>query len=184
MELVPGKKVRYVPQPEWGVGHLLDLLEEGSRAMVLFPGRDEPVIVSTRGRKLVPVILEPGDRIRIPGAIAATIVEVLEADEGEDFVHYRWRVDDEEEGTNREDEILPLPPRPDLLSSLEDGRVGGKGSFLLRRDALRLDDERRADALGALLASRVMVRPYQVGVVRALLELSGRSDNPFPIIGR
>ena len=28
-----------------------------------------------------------------------------------------------------------------------------------------LDEERRNDALGALLASRVMVKPHQVGVV-------------------
>ena len=32
-----------------------------------------------------------------------------------------------------------------------------------------LDDERRNDALGALLASRVMVKPHQVGVVQRVL---------------
>src|SRR5439155_11147798 len=34
---------------------------------------------------------------------------------------------------------------------------------------LHLDDERRCDALGALLASRVMVKPHQVGVVQRVL---------------
>ncbi|RMG17273.1 MAG: helicase [Deltaproteobacteria bacterium] len=167
MELRPGKKVRYRLQPEWGIGHLLELSEGGSRALVLFPGREEPVLVSTRDGALEPVVLSPGDRIRIPGAVVATVTEVV--DTGEPLCTYRWRVDDEEEGVSREDEVLPLPPRPDLLSSLEEGRVGSKGAFLLRRDALRLDEERRADALGALLASRVMVRPYQVGVVQRVL---------------
>src|SRR5207302_340284 len=48
-------------------------------------------------------------------------------------------------------------------------RVGDARNFLLRRTALYLDDERRNDALGALLASRVMVKPHQVGVVQRVL---------------
>src|SRR4029077_410845 len=56
-----------------------------------------------------------------------------------------------------------------LISSLKEGRVGDSTHFLLRRGALQLDDERRCDALGALLASRVMVKPHQVGVVQRVL---------------
>jgi len=41
MSFVPGNKVRYLPQPEWGVGHLLELQDEGAKALVLFPARTE-----------------------------------------------------------------------------------------------------------------------------------------------
>ena len=61
------------------------------------------------------------------------------------------------------------PPRSDLLSTLREGRVGEARAFTLRKQALVLDDERRCDALGALLASRVMVKPHQVGVVQRVL---------------
>ena len=49
MAFVPGMKVRYAPQPEWGVGHLVRTLEGGAIAEVLFPGRAQPTLVSTRG---------------------------------------------------------------------------------------------------------------------------------------
>ena len=39
MAFVPGMKVRYAPQPDWGVGHLVRLHQDGSLAEVLFPGR-------------------------------------------------------------------------------------------------------------------------------------------------
>src|SRR5260370_35633129 len=48
-------------------------------------------------------------------------------------------------------------------------RAGDARNFLLRRKALLLDDERRCDALGELFASRVMVKPHQVGVVQRVL---------------
>ncbi|HET6983197.1 MAG TPA: helicase-related protein, partial [Myxococcaceae bacterium] len=56
-----------------------------------------------------------------------------------------------------------------LLTTLREGRVADARAFLLRRQALTLDEERRNDALGALLASRVMVKPHQVGVVQRVL---------------
>src|SRR5260370_7072169 len=48
-------------------------------------------------------------------------------------------------------------------------RAGDARNFLLRRKALLLDDERRCDALGALFASRGMVKPHQIGVVQRVL---------------
>ena len=52
---IVGMKVKYLPQPEWGVGHLLSIEEGGLRAVVQFPGRpnEEPLTVSTRGGALV-----------------------------------------------------------------------------------------------------------------------------------
>jgi ATP-dependent helicase HepA len=61
------------------------------------------------------------------------------------------------------------PPAPDVLAALRAGRVADARAFLLRRQALLLDEERRNDALGALLASRVMVKPHQLGVVQRVL---------------
>ncbi len=68
-----------------------------------------------------------------------------------------------------ESELRAQPPRPDMLTMLKEARVADARGFLLRRSALALDDERRNDALGALLASRVMVKPHQVGVVQRVL---------------
>src|SRR5207244_11055111 len=68
-----------------------------------------------------------------------------------------------------ESELRATAPKPDALAMLREGRVGDAEGFLLRRSALALDDERRNDALGALLASRVMVKPHQVGVVQRVL---------------
>ena len=39
-KLVLGQKVRYVPQPEWGIGHLATLEDEGMKAQVIFPARE------------------------------------------------------------------------------------------------------------------------------------------------
>jgi ATP-dependent helicase HepA len=78
-------------------------------------------------------------------------------------------LDDGSETELPETELRALPPRPDLLAGLKDGRAADAKNFLLRRAALQLDDERRNDALGALLASRVMVKPHQVGVVQRVL---------------
>ncbi len=68
-----------------------------------------------------------------------------------------------------ESEVQAPVPDTDLLSTLREGRVAEARAFLLRRQALTLDEERRNDALGALLASRVMVKPHQVGVVQRVL---------------
>lgn len=169
-KLVLGQKVRYLPQPEWGVGHLLAIDESGARAQVLFPGRDGgPVVVSSRGGALVPHVLQPGDRVRT--ARKGRYATVLREEEGgRGLRRYAFRYEDDGlEDEQPESELLAVPPRPDALALLKEGRVGDASSFLLRRKALRLDDERRCDALGALFASRVMVKPHQVGVVQRVL---------------
>jgi ATP-dependent helicase HepA len=161
-------KVRYAPQPEWGIGHLVALHEDGSKAEVLFPAREGgPVLVSTKGGALQPYQLSVGALIRTtkgrPGAITG------EEPGGRGLRRYTVRYDDGEDDELPESEVRSQAPRPDLLSTLREGRVGDARNFLLRRRALVLDDERRCDALGALLASRVMVKPHQVGVVQRVL---------------
>src|SRR5215472_14706415 len=62
--LVPGMKVRYLLQPEWGVGHLVRTLEDGGVAEVLFSGRAQTTLVSTRGNTLVAHVFASGDRVQ------------------------------------------------------------------------------------------------------------------------
>ncbi len=167
MALVPGMKVRYLPQPEWGVGHLVRLSTDGGKAEVVFPGRPEPTIVSTKAGALVPQPLGTGDRIHTakgrPGLVTG------EVPGGRGLRRYEVRFDDGAEDELPESEVHAEPPPPDVLAALREGRVANARAFLLRRRALRLDEERRNDALGALLASRVMVKPHQVGVVQRVL---------------
>ncbi|NTX65074.1 DEAD/DEAH box helicase family protein [Myxococcus sp. CA051A] len=169
MSLVEGLKVRYLPQPEWGVGHLLSLQEEGAKALVVFPAReDAPVLVSTKGGALVSYPLPPGEPVlTYKGRLALVVAEEPGARGLRRYV-LRY-ADTGEEDELPESEVRALPPRSDLLSTLREGRVGEARAFTLRKQALVLDDERRCDALGALLASRIMVKPHQVGVVQRVL---------------
>lgn len=168
MSLVEGMKVRYLPQPEWGVGHLESLREEGARALVLFPAREEAVLVSTKGGALVPHQLSVGEPIATAKGRRATVVGEEQGGRGLRRYVIRY-ADTGEEDEMPESEVRALAPRSDLLTTLREGRVGDARAFLLRKQALVLDDERRCDALGALLASRVMVKPHQVGVVQRVL---------------
>jgi ATP-dependent helicase HepA len=164
---VPGMKVRYALQPEWGVGHLLRTLDGGAVAEVLFPGRGQPTLVSTRGNTLLPHPFAPGDPVRTGKGRKATVTG--EEPGGRGLRRYVLRYEDGTEDELPESEVHAPPPETDLLTTLREGRVADARAFLLRRQALTLDEERRNDALGALLASRVMVKPHQVGVVQRVL---------------
>ena len=167
MAFVPGMKVRYALQPEWGVGHLVRTFDGGAVAEVLFPGRAQPTLVSTRGNTLIPHPFALGDRVLTGKGRPATITG--EEPGGRGLRRYVIRYEDGTEDELPESEVQSPPPDTDLLSTLREGRVADAGAFLLRRQALTLDEERRNDALGALLASRVMVKPHQVGVVQRVL---------------
>jgi ATP-dependent helicase HepA len=169
MSLVEGLKVRYLPQPEWGVGHLAALQEGGAKAVVFFPAReDSAVLVSTKGGALVPHPLPAGEPVVTVKGRQASVVREEPGARGLRRYVIRY-ADTGEEDELPESELRALPPRSDLLSTLREGRVGDAKAFMLRKQALVLDDERRCDALGALLASRVMVKPHQVGVVQRVL---------------
>ena len=166
---IVGMKVRYLPQPEWGVGHLVGIEEGGARAVVQFPGREngEALTVSARGGALVHATLGEGAAIKTLKGRTGVVLREEEGARG--LKRYAVRFDDGKEDEFPETELRALPPKPDLLTMLKEGRVADAKNFLLRREALQLDDERRNDALGALLASRVMVKPHQVGVVQRVL---------------
>lgn len=166
---VVGMKVKYLPQQEWGIGHLLGLEEHDSRALVQFPAREGegPVLVSARGGALVHETLAAGQPVKTAKGKTGRVEREEEGARG--LKRYVVQLDDGTETELPETELRALPPRPDLLAMLKEGRAADAKNFLLRRTALRLDDERRNDALGALLASRVMVKPHQVGVVQRVL---------------
>lgn len=166
---IVGMKVKYLPQPEWGVGHLVSIEEGGARATVEFPGREngEALTVSTRGGALVHTTLD--DNAAVKTAKGKTGVVAREEEGGRGLKRYAVKFEDGKEDEFPETELRALPPKPDLLTMLKEGRAADAKNFLLRREALQLDDERRNDALGALLASRVMVKPHQVGVVQRVL---------------
>src|SRR5262252_6631223 len=161
-------KVRYLPQPEWGTGHLVRTLDGGLRAQVLFPGREgSATLVSTKGGALVAQQLRVGEAVKIANGKTASVAGEVPGARG--LRRYLLRFEDGTEDEWPESEIQVPPPKPDALTMLREGRVGDAKNFLLRRQALMLDDERRCDALGALFASRVMVKPHQVGVVQRVL---------------
>lgn len=164
-----GMKVKYLPQAEWGTGHLLSLEDEGMRAVVAFPARENgaPILVSTRGGALVHAALNAGEGVRT--AKGKTGVVVREEEGGRGLKRYVITLDDGSETELPETEVRALPPKPDLIAMMKEGRIADGKSFLLRKATLKLDDERRSDAFGALLASRVMVKPHQVGVVQRVL---------------
>lgn len=167
--LLVGMKVRYLPQPEWGTGHLLGFEEEGVRAVVAFPARENgtPILVSAKGGALVHATLVAGDGVRT--AKGKTGVVTQEEEGGRGLKRYSLKLDDGTEDELPETELRALPPKPDLIAVMKEGRIADAKNFLLRRATLKLDDERRNDAFGALLASRVMVKPHQVGVVQRVL---------------
>ncbi len=166
--LEPGQKIRYLPQPGWGVGHVLTLSDEGRRADVRFPEPTGTVRISLKGGKVEPHFFEPGDEVLLDGLPAQILERIDDLGDYDDLATYRCLTEAGEIEISEDRIEAPAPPE-DLLDALRAGRVGRASAFVLRRESLALDDERRADALGALFASRVMVRPHQVGVVQRVL---------------
>lgn len=167
-KLTEGMKVRYLPQPEWGIGHLISLEDGGARGKVLFPARQGgPILVSTKQGVLRPQRLQPGDAVHTTKGQPAVIAGEVEGGRG--LRRYLIRFEDGSEDEWPESELRASVPKPDALTMLRELRAGDARNFLLRRQALLLDDERRNDALGALFASRVMVKPHQIGVVQRVL---------------
>ena len=74
-QLSVGMKVKYLPQPEWGVGHLLSLEDNNTKAQVSFPARDAgaPILVTTRGGTLVHAVLNQGDAVRTKAGLGGVV---------------------------------------------------------------------------------------------------------------
>src|SRR5438874_4653894 len=160
-------KVLHRAQPGWGVGHVVAVSEDAPRLSAQFPGRGE-VILSSRDPQLVRFRFAPGSPVLLVDGTAARVLRPLPGDAG-DFHRYTVEAAGKKPQVRSEADLRAVPPRPGPAEQLASGRWGAPEDFALRSEAVRLDLERRADALGALFASRVYMKPHQVSVAHHVL---------------
>jgi ATP-dependent helicase HepA len=148
-------KLRHRAQAEWGAGDVLAV--EDGQLIVRFAGREgEPIRLSAKSADLARYHFAPGERVR--SAEGEAVIEAVDGDRY--YVSGAWL---------GEAALSPTRPRSEILAMLRERRFTTPANFALRRSVLTLDDERRADALGAMLAARVRVLPHQLGVVQRVL---------------
>src|SRR5438552_3635084 len=160
-------KVLHRAQPGWGVGHVVAVSEDAPRLSAQFPGRGE-VILSSRDPQLVRFRFAPGSPVLLVDGTAARVLRPLPGDAG-DFHRYTVEAAGKKPQVRTEAALRAVPPRAGPGEQLASGRWGAPEDFELRAEVVRLDLERRADALGALFASRVYVKPHQVSVAHHVL---------------
>src|SRR2546428_5437500 len=160
-------KVLHRAQPGWGVGHVVAVSEDAPRLSAQFPGRGE-VILSSRDPQLVRFRFAPGSPVLLVDGTPALVLRPLPGGAG-DFHRYTVEAAGKKPQVRSEADLRAVPPRAGPAEQLASGRWGAPEDFELRAEAVRLDLERRADALGALFASRVYVKPHQVSVAHHVL---------------
>src|SRR5712672_2069828 len=160
-------KVLHHAQPGWGVGHVTAVSEDAPRLWAQFPGRGE-VILSSRDPQLVRYRFSSGNPVLLADGTAARVLRPLPGAAG-DLHRYTVSAEGKKPQVRSEADLRAVPPRAGPAEQLASGRWGGPEDFELRAEAVRLDLERRADALGALFASRVYVKPHQVSVAHHAL---------------
>jgi ATP-dependent helicase HepA len=163
----PGMKVFHRAQPGWGVGHVTAVAEDAPRLSAQFPGRGE-VLLSSRDPQLVRFRFAAGTQVLFLDGSPARVLRVLPGPT-HDLQRYTIEVGGKKPQIRSEADLRAVPPRPGPAEQLASGRWGPPEDFALRAEAVRLDLERRADALGALFASRVYVKPHQVSVAHHVL---------------
>src|SRR6266850_2272400 len=169
MSFLEGMKILHRAQPSWGVGHVVAVSEVPPRLVVDFPGRPGgPVTLSSRDPQLA--------RFRFPAGADALLADgspahVLRPLEGSKDSLYRYTVESpgKKPALRPEADLRAVAPREGPIEQLSGGSWGSADDFKLRAEVVRLDLERRADALGALFASRVYVKPHQVSVAHHVL---------------
>jgi len=160
-------KVLHRAQPGWGVGHVTGVSEDAPRLSAEFPGRGE-VILSSRDPQLVRFRFGPGSPVLLANGTPARVLRPLPGGPG-DLHRYTVTAEGKKPQVRSEADLRAVPPRAGPAEQLASGRWGAPEDFELRAEAVRLDLERRADALGALFASRVYVKPHQVSVAHHVL---------------
>src|SRR5256885_2636207 len=164
-----GMKVVHRAQPGWGIGHVIAVSEDPPRLAVEFPGRPGGhVIVSSRDAALVRFRFGGGATALLADGTQVRILRALPGNES-DFHRYTVEVPGKKPSIRSEADLRAVPPRAGPIEQLAGGRWGSPEDFALRGETVRLDLERRADALGALFASRVYVKPHQVSVAHHVL---------------
>jgi len=164
-----GMKVVHRAQPGWGVGHVVAVSEDPPRLAVDFPGRPGGnVIVSSRDAAVVRFRFAAGATALLADGTEVRILRPLASSES-DLQRYTIEVPGKKPAIRSEADLRAAAPRAGPIEQLAGGRWGSPEDFALRAETVRLDLERRADALGALFASRVYVKPHQVSVAHHVL---------------
>jgi ATP-dependent helicase HepA len=160
-------KVVHRAQPGWGIGHVTAVSEDPPRLAAQFPGRGA-VMLSSRDPQLLRFRFPAGAPALLADGTAARVLRPLPGPAGE---LYRYTVEaaGKKPAIRSEAELRAVAPRAGPAEQLASGRWGLPTDFALRSEIVRLDLERRADALGALFASRVYVKPHQVSVAHQVL---------------
>ncbi len=165
----PGMKIVHRAQPSWGVGEILQVHEDGRFLEVRFAGRQgAPFLVSAKDPAVIRFHYSVGDEVSLADGRRARVIEVRES-QGSPFYRYLLGFSDGSDEALSEVELVPRPPKAGALDLLASGQKLKASDFSLRERAVRLDLERRADALGALFGSRVMPKPHQLSVVQRVL---------------
>ncbi|HUJ29272.1 MAG TPA: helicase-related protein [Myxococcales bacterium] len=168
-QFLKGMKVVHRAQSGWGVGHVVAVSDDPPRLSAQFPGRPGgPVILSSRDPALerfrfsndAPALLADGTAVRVLRALPGP---------ASDLHRYTVEVAGRKPAIRSEADLRAPTPREGPAEQLASGRWGSPEDFQLRSEVVRLDLLRRADALGALFASRVYVKPHQVSVAHQVL---------------
>src|SRR3954470_10519935 len=164
-----GMKVVHRAQPGWGIGHVIAVSEDPPRLAVEFPGRPGGhVIVSSRDAALVRFRFTAGSTALLADGTQIRVLRPLSGNETE-LQRYTVEVAGKKPSIRSEADLRAAAPRAGPVEQLAGGRWGSPEDFALRAETVRLDLERRADALGALFASRVYVKLHQASVAHHVL---------------
>src|SRR2546421_3570722 len=162
-------KIVHRAQRGWGVGHVLAVSEDPPRISAQFPGRPGgAVMLSSRDPALARYKFAPGSPALLGDGSTVRVLRGLPGPAG-DLYRYTVEAEGKKPSIRGESDLRALTPREGPAEQLASGRWGAPEDFQLRSEAVRLDLERRADALGALFASRVYVKPHQVSVAHQVL---------------
>ncbi|HWT87104.1 MAG TPA: helicase, partial [Myxococcales bacterium] len=164
-----GMKVVHRAQGSWGVGHILAVSDDPPRLSAQFPGRPGgAVMLSSRDSALTRFRFAPDTAAFLADGAAAQVLRALPGP-ADDLYRYTVEVAGKKPQIRSEADLRGPMPREGPAEQLASGRWGTPEDFRLRAETVRLDLERRADALGALFASRVYVKPHQVSVAHHVL---------------
>src|SRR5438477_8971459 len=168
-QFLKGMKIVHRAQSSWGVGHVLAVSDDPPRISAQFPGRPGgPVMLSSRDPALARFRFAPDSPAHLADGTTAKVLRAL-AGPGGDLYRYTVDIPGKKPSIRSEADLRAPTPREGPAEQLASGRWGNPDDFRLRAEVVRLDLERRADALGALFASRVYVKPHQVSVVHQIV---------------
>jgi ATP-dependent helicase HepA len=164
-----GMKIVHRAQSGWGIGHVLATSDDPPRISAEFPGRPGgAVILSSRDPALTRYQFAADSTALLADGTAAHVLRPL-AGPRDDLFRYTVEVAGKKPSIRSEADLRAPAPREGPAEQLASGRWGHPEDFQLRAETVKLDLERRADALGALFASRVYVKPHQVSVAHQVL---------------